>query len=322
MIRFRYSYILTTLLAFFCFTSSAFSEDALKCDFEEQILKIINESNQKMLKLGEQQLLGLDKMRKFLDKLPNKSNNRPIIELMSKEDVSEFQAVRGHQVILMVNSLLESKRIRDMRFLRQLVILAEKDVKWPEIPNKTDPNYTPYLLLNIARETLSAIEVDVRKISSCDIEASLELLIQEVNNRLKMMDMTPIQELESLTKKLLKKYRMTQLDQSRMSDKDQETVATAWRNVAPIMQQTNLATDYAIIKTLAKTSQLIYEHDKDDLLIYGTEKDKIGTTIMTKANKGELGEINKLAYGLMRTMDQKIQCDYAKEFEEFSKENR
>ena len=278
----RFHYIVTTLIAFFMFTSNTFAEDALKCDFEEQILKIINESNQKMSKLGEQQLLGLDKMRKFIDKLPNKSNNRPMIELMSKEDVSEFQAIREHQIILMINSLLESKRIRDMRFLRQLVILAEKDVKWPEIPKETDSSYTPYLLLNVARETLGSIKAEVRQISSCDLEASLQILIQDVNNRLQMMDMTPMQELESLTGKLLKKYRMTQLDPTKMSAKDQEAVAIAWRNVTPIMRQTDLATDYAIIKTLAKTSQLIYEYDKDDILIYGTDLEKIGTTIMTK----------------------------------------
>ena len=67
---------------------------------------------------------------------------------------------------------------------------------------------------------------------------------------------------------------------------------------------------------------MIYEHDKDDILIYGTEIEKIGTTIMTKINKGELGEIDKFTYGLMRTVDKKIPCDYTREFEEFSKKNK
>lgn len=293
-------------------TCLAYAQGPAKCDFDTELGKIYNDAEAKRVKLAEQQSQVLDQMRKLINKLPDQKSDKPVIEQLDKEGVATFERLRERQLVLMNVSLSESKRMRDMVFFRRFVILAEKDVKWPEIPPQNSPDYDPYVVLGVARAMFSdKMEISETKYEQCTLEASIQVMEQEVIDKSNGMDVTPLNAKKALIVKLEKKYKMRPLDYKKMSKSDQKEIQVAEANLEPIRRILILAKDYEILKTLTKASQLIYDMDKEDIHMYGAASDKIGTTLFTKANAGEYGELMKNAHAVMRVIDKKIPCDDA-----------
>ena len=294
----------------------ALAQEPAKCDFDTELGKIYNDAEAKLVNLAVQMVHVTDQFRKILDKLPDKNSNKPIIEQLDKEGSATFQKLRDRQMVLMNVSLAESKRMRDMQFFRKFVILAEKDVRWPEIPTMDHPDLVPYAVLASAREHLGEkVEISEAKYDQCTLEASIQVMEQEVIDKFNAMDTTPIFEMQTLKARLAKKYKTKTLDFQKMSETDQKAMGETLDRVEPISRQITLAKDYEILKALAKASQLIYDMDKEDILTYGPVPDKIGTTLFTKANAGEYGEIIQSAHTVMRVMDTRIPCDFFLRFD-------
>jgi hypothetical protein len=291
----------------------AFAQGPAKCDFETELGKIYSDAEAKRVKLADQQSQVLDQLRKLINKLPDQKSDKPVAEQLDKEGVATFERLRERQLVLMNVSLSESRRMRDMQFFRKFVILAEKDVRWPEIPPQNSPDYDPYVVLGVARSMLSdMVEIsEGTKYDQCTLEASIQVMEQEVIDRVNSMDGKPVFELQMLKERLEKKYKTKALDIQKMSKSDQKALRTSLERIEPIQRLYSLEKDYEILKALAKASQLIYDMDKEDIHTYGAAPDKIGTTLFTKANAGEYGELMKSAHAVMRVVDKRIPCDDA-----------
>lgn len=305
--------VISTVL-FFVLTCVASAKGPVKCDFEAELGKIYGDAEAKRVILAVQQSEILTKMSRMVDKLPDSGSDRPIIEQFSKEDAVEFERLRERQLILMNTSLSESKRMRDMQLFRKLVILAEKDVKWSEIPSSDHPDFNAYVALNLARGILKdKVSIEQKtKFDQCNLEAAIHVLEQEVVEKVEKLDLAPVRDMNSLVERLLKKYKMKSLDLNKLSNTDKRDFSAALENVQPIYRLHDLVCDYEIIKALAKASEFIYDFDKNDILTYGADADKIGTTIMNKANAGEFGDIFKDAHAILRAIDKQMPCEDAK----------
>ena len=249
-------------------------------------------------------------VRPVLDRLPDRK--KPIGELLDKEGLAVFEKLRGRQLVLMNVSLSESKRMRDMQFFRKFVILAEKDARWPEILPSNHPDFIPYTMLVSARQFLAArVTVSETKSAQCNLEAAIQVMEQDVIDRINAMDRTPINELNALQSRLQKTYKTKDLDPKNMSEQDRKAMAAALQKIEPMQRLMNLATDYEILKALAKASELIYDMDKEDILTFGADATKIGTTLTTKANAGQYGDVIKHAHAIMRVIDKRIPSEDA-----------
>jgi hypothetical protein len=145
---------------------------------------------------------------------------------------------------------------------------------------------------------------------------------QEVIDKVNAMDNAPIIELNELRSKLEKKYKTKDLDIKTMSNPDREALRMTIEKIEPMQRLLTLAKDYEILKALAKASQLIYDLDKEDILTFGTDASKIGTTLTTKANAGQYGLIIKYAHAIMRVVDKKIPSQDALDIEKMADKNK
>lgn len=291
---------------------AAHAQGTAECDFVTELSKIYTDSMEKRANLTVQRMQVLEQFQNLLDKVPDKTSNKPVAEQLDKEGILQFEKLRERQMVLMNASLTESKRMRDMEFFRRFVILAEKDVKWPEIPPDNSPDFVPYVLLNGAREHLGdKVEISGMKNDQCTLEASIQVMEQEVIDKVNSMDTKPIYEFNMLSERMRNKYKMKSLDLQKMSKSDQEAMWSSSEKVQSIIRLRSLAKDFEILKALTKASQLIYDMDKQDILTYGATSDKIGTTLYKKANAGEYGEQIKVAHAFMRVMDKKLPCEDA-----------
>lgn len=310
------SFIISFLLSFVSFS---FAGNTTRCDFETELSKIYNDAADKRVSLAIQQNQVLDKMEKLIEHLPD--NGKPVSDLISKEDLANFQKLRERSMTLVAASLSESKRMRDMQFFKKFVILAEKDVRWPEIPSSDHPDFVPYALLESARQFLQdKVEITEGSIyDKCCLESSIQIMEQEVIDKINSMDAAPISEFNDLYSKLVKKYKMQGLDPNEMTKEDVIAFQTALEKIEPIKKLMTLVKDYEILKLLVKASHLIYEHDKEDILILGADSDKIGTTILDKTNSGQYGEAMRDAHAFMRVMNNRIPCDDFNEIDKIYK---
>jgi hypothetical protein len=315
---FRFRIVARVVIFLVCSMAwAAFADGQVKCDFETELGKIYSEAEAKRANLAVQQSQLLDQIEKLVETLPD--HKKPIAEQFDKAGLAAFEKLRERQMILMNVSLSESKRMRDMQFFRTFVILAEKDVKWPEIPPSNHPDFIPYTMLVSARQFLQdKVKVSGTRFDQCNLEASIQVMEQEMIDRLNAMDSAPINELNALQSRLQKKYKTKDLDPKRMSEPDRKAMVAAVEKIEPMQRLINLAKDYEILKALAKASQLIYDADKEDILTFGADPTKIGTTLTTKANAGQYGDLIKHAHAVMRVIDKKIPCEDALDIEKMA----
>ncbi|MBI3810843.1 MAG: hypothetical protein HY283_01360 [Nitrospirae bacterium] len=308
------------IVALACLTPClVFAQGPAKCDFETELGKLYSDAQTKRENLAVQQKQVLGQIRKIIENLPE--NNKPIGEQLDKEGLANFEKLRERQFVLMNVSLSESKRMRDMQFFRKFAILAEKDVRFPEIPPSDHPDFIAYIMLTSARQIFQGkVEISEVKFDQCNLEAAIQTMEQDVIDRVNAKDNTALNELLGLQSMLERKYKTKDLDPQKISEADQKALKKAIENNEPMQRLINLAKDYEILKVLVKASQLIYDMDKEDILTYGADAKKIGSTLMTKANAGKYGDMVKRAHAVMLVMDKKIPSDDAKDIKKLSDE--
>lgn len=97
--------------------------------------------------LAENQLPVIEAIRKLMEKLPDSS--KPVSELMTTQQASEFGELRQKQLYFGLQRLLYSKRERDLEVVEKLVFLAEQEYQWGRAPSKDEHDYKYYELLRV-----------------------------------------------------------------------------------------------------------------------------------------------------------------------------
>lgn len=310
--------LVATIIAFtacvFLGHTTIYAQNNKSCNIDDQLGIIYNEADNAHTKLAEQQIEVLNKIESIAAKCKDK--NKPVREQLSYDDNAMLTELIQRRNIIALGSLLESRRMRDIQVLRKFAMLAEKDVRWPEIPAENHPDFIYYVMLASARQAFGDnIETTMLETGSCNLETSIHILEQEAIDKVNAMDSGPLQELQKFTDRMTIKYKAKQLDIYKMSKVDQKTLNELSEKNQPYFRLMTLVHDYEIIKLLAKASHLIYESDRSDIITYGGDIESMGKTIMEKANSGAYGELMKKAHAIMRVINDKIPCDDQKETE-------
>ncbi len=297
-----------------------FVQAAQKCDFEEELLKLYDEANRNRLKFAEQQTQILSQLEAIVSKCKNKE--KAVREQLNQDDNAKFNTLLERRNIVELGSLVESRRVRDLQVLRRLAILAEKDVRWPEVPNEDHPDFIYYVILSIARERLyNLVDISTSESIMCSVESAINIIEQEAIDKISRMDDSHLKKFSALTDRLLVKYNVKVLDYEKLSIEDRQSVSGAAESAQPYIRMVNLLRDYEILKLLSKASEMVYQSDRNDIIIYGGDYDSVGKSINEKAIiANSYGESLKTAIAILRVIDKRIPSEDAKDIKKLADE--
>ena len=247
-------------------------------------------------------------IRQITEKAPN--SNKPLIELLSKEDVSTFNQVNQRLQAILSQQYIDSGYIRNINVINSLVQIADKNYRFgTEVKEGSTDSIYQILIYLFRNEIEKYIVLDSTVVPSqdkCSLDLALYKLqaegLDKLNSYSKDLDVAM-----GYLQSLLKKYSMETLDRGRVSKEELRHLDKAINEtINPAKRVGQFVYDLGAIRLMATTSDLIYQSNKLDMETYGGDLDSIGKTIqsMTKANK--IDPKTAIAITIWRKIDELI----------------
>lgn len=109
---------------------------------------------------------------------------------------------------------------------------------------------------------------------------------------------------------------MEKLDRSRLSKKDLEAVNDLMNGViSPMQRHVNFIKDIENVKLMARTSDITYESNKQDIAFSGGDISAIGATIQRRNKNNEFTENMQIGLGLWTKINEKLPADIVNEWD-------
>ena len=288
------------------------------CEIQKAAGTQWREVSQSSLRISEQALEDLDKLRSLMDAREWK-NGKPMIDQMSAEEASAFERLRGSLANRQIASLIPSKRERDILAIAQMASIAEKfanrEFEWPEDENSDESIVASFLLSIREHFPIAANESypNAANLSDCDLQNAL---FMKADASLISANEYPffeaaIDEME----RLKKEYPNLNKSNEDMSERDRKAKREAKRIISEAFNFIDLADDYMRLAYLEEASKLLYDASMRDLFQHPGEVEKIGTTWKSWADDGRLTKQQLKAAALLYALNEIIPADVIKTYE-------
>jgi len=267
-------------------------------------------------RLAEQQMKVLDEWKAIIAK---GKDGRPMIETLSKEDMQKWGQLEQRLNAGMLLELIDSRRERDLDVMVQQVKLADTEYRWGTTPREGSVDEKPYLFLVTMRVLWNGHhDFEPPKESPCSFDYALAKLQVEPSEKVNALD-RQVEAANAWAKQMLAKYKVTALDQAKLSKDDAATLKKYRAEVfEPGFRAAKHVEDLENLRLMAKASDIIYDADRKDAAIAAGDANVIGTTIQRRFDAGEFDERMQQAIGLWRKINDAIPAPIVSQFKEVS----
>lgn len=244
-----------------------------------------------------------------------KAHNKPVGEQLGVKDLSRFNELSQRIRSMGMQELVESKRDRDIKVIKQFVLIADRNYRYGEEIQEGHSDYVYQAVLLYWRVMASGFPSSEQHPISIPDEKACSMIFA-----LHSIEKEPIQRIDSIDLKLFvklqtiaKKNGMVKIEPAKLPEADREVYDRIMENaVWPFERAQQFMDDMENIKVMARASEIIYISDKRDLEISGGDGSRLGTTIVEMINKKEFDQRTQAAIGIWRGLNEKIPSDVTK----------
>ena len=313
--------IYLTLLVIIPFYASAGEQRVMvpdltlkSCELKDVIAKMQHESILRSTEVNESYRFLLNQLKKFNSKatIPGK----PIINQLSSNDHQKYIEINQRLKITTFSKIIEGIRQRDIKVIQKMVLLADRDYRHHLKPSEEDPDFSIYSTLRLLRLMIRENIISTPNSAICTIQYALHSIQKEAIDRLNLEKLQLSSSLTEL-KPILDKYGLDNVDRSKLSEVDvNKTDKLLDRVLGSMKRHSDFIQDIERIKIMALASDIVYESNKQDIAISGSNPQKLGRTIQRRINRNEFNTNTLIAIGLWAKINEKYFNNFIKQLDQ------
>jgi len=252
-----------------------------------------------------------------------KDHSKPVGEQLGVKDLSRFNELSQRTLSMGMQELVESKRDRDIKVIKQFVLIADRNYRYGEEIQEGHSDYVYQATLLYWRVMASGLPISEQHPVSIPDEKTCSMIFA-----LHSIEKEPIQRIDSLDLKkdlekmraIVKKNGMVRIEPEKLPKVDREVYDRIMENaVWPFERAQQFMDDMENIKVMARASEIIYMSEKRDLEISGGDGSRLGTTIEEMIRRKEFDQRTQAAIGIWRGLNEKIPSDVTKNATELAR---
>jgi len=251
-----------------------------------------------------------------------KDHGKPVGEQLGVKDLRRFNELSQRTLSMGMQELVDSKRDRDIKVIKQFVLIADRNYRYGEEIQEGHSDYVYQAVLLYWRVMASGFPsseqhpISIPDEKACSMIFALHSIEKEPIQRIDSMDLKLFVKLQTIAKK----NGMVKIEPAKLPEADREVYDRIMENaVWPFERAQQFMDDMENIKVMARASEIIYISDKRDLEISGGDGSRLGTTIVEMINKKEFDQRTQAAIGIWRGLNEKIPSDVTKNATELAR---
>lgn len=287
-----------------------------QCKFQPVLDALIMQSIKHSAKIGDNQVIVLDKLEAILNKLPD--NNKPIAEQLPADQLATFNSLSQQSANMLISSLIESRHERDLKVINKLLKAADDYYRFGTLPDPNDPDAIYMVILIKWQEKLQP-KVQQPSFNECTLDYALAMLELESLKKLSKL-VEPANKGASRINQIYSKYPNIDKTKVTLSPEDKAEITDIEEStLTPANEEKDYIINIENIRHFYRISELIQKETTQGLINSGGNTEKAWDTINEKIKNGELTEEDATMIAFWQVINNLIPSDLIKDFNSISK---
>ena len=275
-----------------------------RCTLQEVIGHLQFQSIDRRAAIAEQTL----PLLKTVEALNNKGKDpgKPIGEQLSIPDLEIFSRASQRMQTMQLTSLMESRRLRDLKAIERMAILADQEYRWTQTPKDGTDDAVYHAAYQVIKLLSKNLELTEPKTKQCTLEFALHKQMLEPTAKLEPL-LPQVPDASSFVKSLNSKYKMDPIDRKRLTASERAKYDDLETNLFSVFRKNyEYMRDIQSIKVMANALELMHQASLQDIAIGGGSFDAVGKTIQRNIQNKAYDESTQLAMGMWTKINEKI----------------
>jgi hypothetical protein len=287
-----------------------------RCTLQEVIGHLQFQSFERRAAIAEQTL----PLLKTVEALNNKAKDpkKPIGEQLSIPDLEKFSRASQQMQTMQLTSLMESRRLRDLKAIERMAILADQEYRWTQTPKDGTDDAAYHSAYQVIKLVSKNLELSEPKTKQCTLEFALHKQMLEPTVKLEPL-LPQLPAASSFVKSLNSKYKMDPIDRKKLTASDRAKYDDLETNLFSVFRKNyEYMKDIESIKVLASALELMHQASMQDIAIGGGSFDVVGKTIQRNIQNKAYDESTQLAMGMWTKINERIPSQDVTDWKKFS----
>lgn len=291
-----------------------------QCSFQKVNSILISKSLKRSVMLAKNSGSPIEEINEIANKATD--HTKSIGAQLSVGNLDKLSSASQRLQTIQMEEFIEGDVERDLLVVDRLVKLSDNYYRWNKIPTEKDKdNLLLFSILLGVKEIIPSKDFKLKKpsqIEKCSLDYALFNLEIEPLTKYANLKKDFISAMTRVNQ-IYVKYENKEKNYSYFNNEDKKEISLL-RNkfIFPAMREIEFIQNIEIVRRYAKMSGLIYKTCMSDVLYFGGDINKIGSSMEAKIKGGKLGTVDVFIYGMWKVIKQKIPSETFKFYKQAS----